>query len=285
MRKCSEIGNKIFNSKCENQDFVKNKIAIHKEIFKQLFFNLRDIDIDNINNQFWLKKIESQLNKQKNKKEMDDISPSVGREFNKILSESNECYYWRIINLFTNDYCNPNLHFDDIEKDLVSNELYLYSFCLNLCIWFDETLCKNLYENKIDMMYGWGCNKYIKKFESWEIPPTKDAVLIKLLANHFHKILKTIMIICEFCMYDIKEEKEKNWYFIIKSNEGILIDEIKSKEIKFDLIQKLIDFKKCEHNPLNAYKHLFAILKDPYTFIVMEILIEQKQTNTLILQC
>ena len=54
---------------------------------------------------------------------------------------------------------------------------------------------------------------------------------------------------------------------IIKSNEGILIDEIKSKEIKLNLIDKLIDFKKCEHDPQKASKHLFAILKDTYTFI------------------
>ena len=54
MKSYSEIGNKIFNSKFENKLFCSDKIAIHKEIFNQLFFKLEDIDIDNIDNKYWL---------------------------------------------------------------------------------------------------------------------------------------------------------------------------------------------------------------------------------------
>ena len=268
MRSYSEIGNKIFNSKCGNNNFVKDKISIHKEIFKQLFFNLKDIDIDNINNQFWLEKIESQQNKQKNKKSklkesLEFASTKCGCEL-RILNKHDEFYYWRIINLFIRDYINDTLHFDDIRNDLESNELTLYSFAFNLSLWFDETLCK-----KIDEHDGYGGkveNSYIIQFKKWGIYPSIDTPLVKLLKNHFDKIYNTIAVICRFCLY--KAEKDKyGWYFFIKSNEGILIDKIKSKEIKLNLTDKLIDFKKCKHDPQKASKHLFAILKDPYTFI------------------
>lgn len=73
----SEIGNKIFKSKCENKNFVENKISIHKEIFKQLFFNLKNIDIDNINNQSWLEKINSQKIKENQKKKYWNMQPPM----------------------------------------------------------------------------------------------------------------------------------------------------------------------------------------------------------------
>ena len=265
MKKYSEIGNKIFNSKCGDKAFVKNKIAIHKAIFKQLFFNLECIDIDNIDNQFWLKKIESQLcnKKAKKQKRVLDAIPET-RYQSKFLVKPFGSEYWWIINLFIRDYINDTLHFDDIRNDLEANELLLYSFGLNLYIWFDKTLCKKL--NEYNPYGGKVENEYTRAFRNRNICPTIDTDFIKILENHFNKIYNTIEVIRRFCLYEVKEDK-KGWCFVIKSNEGILIDEIKSKEIKSNLIDKLIDFKKCEHDPQKASKHLFAILKDPYTFI------------------
>lgn len=265
MKKYSEIGNKIFNSKCGDKAFIKNKIAIHKEIFKQLFFNLESIDIDNIDNQFWLKKIESQLcnKKAKDKKEVLDAIPENHYQPKALVKQFGSEYWW-IINLFIRDYINDTLHFDDIRNDLEANELLLYSFGLNLYIWFNETLCKNL--NEYGPYGGKAENKYTRAFRNRNINPTIDTDFIRILKNHFNKIFNTIAVICRFCLYEVKEDKE-GWYFVIKSNEGILIDKIKSKEIKLSLTDKLIDFKKYEHDPQKASKHLFAILKDPYTFI------------------
>ena len=265
MKKYSEIGNKIFNSKCGDKAFVKNKIAIHKEIFKQLFFNLECVDIDNIDNQFWLKKIESQLcnKKAKNKKEVLDAIPET-RYQSKVLVKQFGSEYWWIINLFIRDYINDTLHFDDIRNDLEANELLLYSFGLNLCVWFNKTLCKKLneydpYDEKVE-------NEYTRAFRNRNISPTIDTHFIEILKNHFNKIWNTIAVICRFCLYKVEEDKE-GWYFVIKSDEGILIDGIKSEEIKLNLIDKLIDFKKHEHDPQKASKHLFDILKEPYSFI------------------
>lgn len=193
---------------------------------------------------------------------MEYATPNVGHEF-AILNEAEGFIYWRIINLFIKDYINDTLHFDDIKNDLESNELYLYSFGLNLFQWFNNTLCNGLSEYS-----SWGKleNKYTRTFRNWNISPTTNTELIKLLKNHFYKIYKTIDVICKFCLYKVEKDKE-GWLFLIKSNEGILIDMIKSKEIKLNLTDKLIDFKKHEHDPQKASKHLFDILKEPYSFI------------------
>lgn len=182
----------------------------------------------------------------------------------KVLVNLPESEYWWIINLFICDYINDTLHFDDIRNDLEANELLLYSFGLNLYIWFNETLCKKL--NEYGPYGDKAENEYTRAFINRNISPTIDTDFIKILKNHFNKIWNTIAVICRFCLYKVEKDKE-GWYFVIKSNEGILIDEIKFEEIKLNLIDKLIDFKKCEHDPQKASKHLFAILKDPYTFI------------------
>ena len=256
MKKYSEIGEKMFNSKCENESFVEDKIKIHKKIFEQLFFNLEDIDIDNINNEFWLK-TKNQLEKYG--------YPNIGCN-SKILDKNIEFIYWRIINLFIKDYINDTLHFDDIRNDLESNELYLYSFAWNLSKWFSYTLCNSLSSIYYDPIGSKMENDYTRAFSEWNMSLDPKASLMNLLKNHFNKIKKTIDIICKFCFYRLKEDKN-GWSFFIKSNEAILIDEIKSKEIKFNLIDKLIDFKKVEHDPQKASKHLFDILKEPYSFI------------------